>query len=92
MATQEPTTALQVKALKALEMSTKMIEVAFKLLKQGNVIEAKRLQRKARAQRNLSVRLFALASGAEMPTHDGSTYLPDSATQPDITLGGRVHR
>ena len=92
MVTQIPTARLRVRALAALEKSTKLIEVAFDLLKQGNVTEAARLKNQARAQRNLSVRLFALASGAEMPTRDRSTYLHDSEIQPDKIQGRSVQR
>jgi hypothetical protein len=52
---------LQKQALEALEKSTRMLEVAFNLLRQGNQVEAVRLREEARRQRTISTLLFAEA-------------------------------
>ncbi len=44
--------ALRQLALEALEKSTKMFELAFKLQTQGNQVEAERVRNDARTQRN----------------------------------------
>ncbi len=52
-------------AVEALEKSTKMLEVAMRLLKHGNRAEADRVRRKARAQRTISTLLMAKANQLE---------------------------
>jgi hypothetical protein len=56
---------LREQAMEALQESTKMLEVACNLLKQGNRKEAKRLQREARTKRNVSVSLMVKANALE---------------------------
>jgi hypothetical protein len=52
-------------AIEALEESTTMLQVACKLLEQGNVEEAGRLRDEARYRRNVSVSLMAKANTLE---------------------------
>ena len=52
-------------AMEALQESTIMLQVAGKLLDQGNLEEARRLRDKARARRNVSVWLMAKANTSE---------------------------
>jgi hypothetical protein len=65
MASQEGLTLRQ-KALEALERSTKMLQVAFDLLTQGNQVESARLRKEARKQRTISTLLMAEASRLEI--------------------------
>jgi hypothetical protein len=58
-------TNLREQAMEALQRSTTLLQVAGKLLDQGNVNEAKRLRDQARAQRNVSVWLMAKANTLE---------------------------
>ena len=51
--------------MEALQESTTMLQVAGKLLDQGNLEEARRLRDKARARRNVSVWLMAKANTSE---------------------------
>ena len=60
---------LREQAMEALQRSTTMLQVAGKLLDQGNVDEAKRLRDQARAQRNISVWLMAKANTLETFDH-----------------------
>jgi hypothetical protein len=53
---------LRQRALEALEKSTKMLEVACELLKQGNKVEASRVRSLARGQRTISTLLLAQAN------------------------------
>ena len=53
--------AIRQQALETLEKSTKTLEVAYELLKQGNETEAKRLRNEARSQRTLSTILMTTA-------------------------------
>ena len=53
--------SIRQQALEALEKSTKTLEVAYELLKQGNETEAKRLRNEARSQRTLSTILMGTA-------------------------------
>ena len=55
-------------AVEALEKSTRMLEVAMRLLKHGNRAEADRVRREARAQRTISTLLMAKASQLETDT------------------------
>jgi hypothetical protein len=57
---------LQKRALEGLERSTKMLEVAFDLLKQGNQVEADRVRNEARTQRTISTLLMAEANKPEI--------------------------
>ena len=56
---------LRAQALEELKKSTKSLEVACELLKQGNHAEAKRLQSEARAQRTISTLLMNEANRQE---------------------------
>jgi hypothetical protein len=58
--------ALQQRALEALEESTKMFEVALKLLKQGNRTEAGRIWDEARTLRNDSIYLMRRANNGKL--------------------------
>ena len=53
------------RAMEALQESTTMLQVAGKLLDQGNLEEARRLRDKARARRNVSVWLMAKANTSD---------------------------
>ncbi len=68
--------------MEALQRSTTMLQVAAKLLDQGNVDEAKRLRDQARAQRNISVWLMAKANTLETFDHHfpAAPYSSDNAT------------
>jgi hypothetical protein len=57
---------LRKRALEALEKSTKMLDVAFDLLKQGNQSEADRVRNDARTQRTISTLLMAEANRLEI--------------------------
>jgi hypothetical protein len=52
-------------AVEALEKSTRMLEVAMRLLKHGNRAEADRVRREARVQRTISTLLMAKANQLE---------------------------
>lgn len=56
---------LRQRALESLEQSTKMLEVALKLFKQGNRTEAARIRDEARALRSVSVYLMNRANRVE---------------------------
>lgn len=56
---------LRKQALQALESSTRMFDVAFDLLKQGNESEAERVRDEARHQRTISTLLMAEANNLE---------------------------
>jgi hypothetical protein len=58
--------ALRKRALEALERSTKMLEVAVRLLKQGNRAESERVKSEARKQRTISTLLMAEANNLEL--------------------------
>lgn len=58
--------ALRKRALEALERSTKMLEVAVCLLKQGNRAESERVKSEARTQRTISTLLMAEANNLEL--------------------------
>ena len=58
--------ALRKRALEALERSTKMLEVAVRLLKQGNRAESERVKSEARTQRTISTLLMAEANNLEL--------------------------
>lgn len=63
---------LRKKALEILEKSTKMLEVALTLMKQGNRAEADRVRDDARRQRTISTLLMAEANQLETappPSH-----------------------
>ncbi len=71
MSSQLSITALQEQAMEALKESTTMLEVASKLLDQGNRDEAVRLKDEARAKRNVSVWLMSKANALEnVPRQD----------------------
>jgi hypothetical protein len=57
--TKELTFTLGERAVDALQAYTMMLDVAVKLVKQGNLKEARRLRDEARAKRNESMRLVA---------------------------------
>ena len=57
--------AIRQLGLRTLEKSTKMLEVALNLVKQGNTREAKRLWGEARRQRTISSRIVAEADNLE---------------------------
>lgn len=57
---------LRERALEALERSTEMLQVALKLLTQGNVVEAARVRTEARKQRTISTLLMAEANSLEI--------------------------
>ncbi|HLN97006.1 MAG TPA: hypothetical protein VK208_00830 [Pyrinomonadaceae bacterium] len=57
--------ALRERAMLALESSTKMLQVAQRLLEQGNSKEAARLQSEARYKRNESILLMDQASSVK---------------------------
>jgi len=59
----------QQKALDALRESSKTLEIAQRLLEAGNVKEAERLRDEAREQRNVSMRLMALAQHRPILNH-----------------------
>jgi hypothetical protein len=63
---------LRKRALEALERSTKMLEVAVRLLKQGNRVESERVKGQARTQRTISTLLMAEANNLELhsPTYE----------------------
>lgn len=76
-------TELREQAMEELQQSTTMLQVAGKLLDQGNVEEAKRLRDEARAHRNISVWLMAKANTLEqsLRRHLPATYhQPHSST------------
>jgi hypothetical protein len=56
---------LRQQAVEALEKSTKMLEVAVDLMKQGNRAEAQRLRSEAETQRTISTLLMAEANSLE---------------------------
>ena len=56
---------LRERAIEALQKSTRMLEVAVRLLKQGNRTEAERVRQQARAQRTISALLMARANRLE---------------------------
>ena len=58
--------ALRKRALEALENPTKMLEVAVRLLKQGNRAESERVKSEARTQRTISTLLMAEANNLEL--------------------------
>ena len=69
---------LREKALEALERSTEMLQVALKLLTQGNQVEADRVRTQARKQRTISTLLMAEANSLEMsPKTFRSTQSPN---------------
>jgi hypothetical protein len=57
---------LRRRALEALERSTKMLEVAIRLLKQGNRAESNRVKNEARTQRTISTLLMAEANKLDL--------------------------
>ncbi|HYJ87302.1 MAG TPA: hypothetical protein VEW46_14670 [Pyrinomonadaceae bacterium] len=57
---------LRTRALEALERSTKMLDVAIRLLKQGNRVESDRVKNEARTQRTLSTLLMAEANKLDL--------------------------
>ncbi len=57
---------LRKQALQALESSTRMLDVAFDLLKQGNESEAERVRDEARHQRTISTMLMAEANNLDV--------------------------
>lgn len=57
---------LRRQALQALESSTRMLDVAFDLLKQGNETEAERVRDEARQQRTISTLLMAEANNLDV--------------------------
>ena len=57
---------LRKRALEALERSTRMLEVAIRLLKQGNRAESDRVKAEARTQRTISKLLMAEANNLEL--------------------------
>ena len=59
---------LRKRALEALKKSTKMLEVAVTLMKQGNRSEAERVRDYARSQRTISTLLMAEANQLETTT------------------------
>jgi len=61
-------------ALEALEKSTKMFEVAFKLQTQGNQVEADRVRNEARTQRNISTILMTEANYQEVDSKSVSSH------------------
>jgi hypothetical protein len=61
---------LRKQALEALETSTKMLEVAVRLLKQGNRAESDRVRDEARTQRTISTLLLAEANKLELNSHN----------------------
>ena len=72
---------LRKRALESLEKSTKMLQMAFDLVKQGYQIEAQRVREEARAQRTISTLLMAKANKLE--------HTPDSTqspSQPDAVI------
>ena len=60
---------LTVRALEGLKSCSTMLEVAAKLLKQGNSKEADRLRYEARMKRKESMLLIAQANGMSRPGH-----------------------
>ena len=60
---------LRKRALEALERSTRMLEVAIRLLKQGNRAESERVKSEARTQRTISTLLMAEANNLELYSH-----------------------
>lgn len=56
---------LRQRALSGLEQSTKMLEVAARLIRQGNVREASKVQKEARTLRTISTLLMAEANKIE---------------------------
>lgn len=71
---------LRKRALEALERSTRMLEVAVGLLKQGNRAELDRVWKEARTQRTISTLLLAEANKVELNSqtlrHSGNTRPP----------------
>ncbi len=65
--------ALRQLALEALEKSTKMFELAFKLQTQGNQVEAERVRNDARTQRNISTILMTEANYQEVDSNSVSS-------------------
>jgi hypothetical protein len=57
--TKDLTFTLRERAVDSLQAYTMMLDVAVKLVKQGNLKEARRLRDEARAKRNESMRLVA---------------------------------
>lgn len=57
---------LRKRALEALERSTRMLEVAIRLLKQGNRAESERVKGEARTQRTISTLLMVEANNLEL--------------------------
>jgi len=66
--------AIRQLGLATLEKSTKMLEVALTLFKQGNLREAKRLWREARRQRTVSSLIVAEADNLERELRDGRWF------------------
>jgi len=65
--------ALRQLALEALEKSTKMFELAFKLQTQGNQVEAERVRNDARTQRNISTILMTEENYQEVDSNSVSS-------------------
>ena len=64
---------LRKRALEALKKSTRMLEVAVTLMKQGNRTEAERVRGYARSQRTISTLLMAEANQLET-SHQAAHY------------------
>ena len=75
---------LRKRALEALERSTQMLEIADRLLKQGNRVESDRVWTDARTQRTISTLLMAEANKLEINSqtlrHSGNSH-PRRQTQ-----------
>lgn len=78
--------AIRELALAALEKSTKMLEVALELVKQGNHEEAARLRNEARTQRTNSMSLLAEANNLER-----DLKIPARRSQKSANRAPQVH-
>jgi hypothetical protein len=75
---------LRKRALDALETSTQMLEVAIRLLKQGNQVESDRVRDEARTQRTISTLLMAEANKLDLTwqnLHYSQNTRPPGRTQ-----------
>ena len=81
---------LRRRALEALERSTKMLEVAIRLLKQGNRAESDRVRNEARTQRTISTLLMAEANSLEMSPYRGRLQQKHNTT--NRTTGRLSHQ
>ena len=76
--------AIRQLGLATLEKSTKMLQVALTLIKQGNAREAKRLWGEARRQRTVSSRIVAEADKLERDLRGGRWFGPPNPVNKSV--------